>query len=243
MQKAIKIENSDSAVVRILSISDISILDTSLGSDYFAIEDYADKPEVSDPALEIYYPMYNKTTKSFSWTLVNYQITSPDGLVDSESLKTDNATLKAANESLQKTVDTLNNQINPVPTTFTEKQTVKQEENKKALATFLDNNPILFTDNGYYGVTEDDQNEMSLNLAQYQLCINAGQTSTLEWHPKHKACKTFTVEDFTKLVLAIKAFVYPYVQQCQTTKTQIYATTTEDELNAITINYVLKATV
>ena len=65
------------------------------------------------------------------------------------------------------------------------------------MAKFLDKNPLLFTDGEYYGVTQEDQNELSLNLNQYQLTISAGQEAVLQWHPKHKACKDFSIEEFT----------------------------------------------
>ena len=59
----------------------------------------------------------------------------------------------------------------------------------------------------------------------------------LEWHPRHAACRAFTLEEYTGLILAVKNFVYPYVQQCQVLKEQIYNAKTVEELKAVKIVY------
>ena len=121
---------------------------------------------------------------------------------------------------------------------FSAAQERKQNENKKALAEFLQNNPITWTDGCVYGVTEEDQNELALNLNQYQLQVAAGLPNVkLEWHPRHAACRDFTLEEYTGLVLAVKNFVYPYVQQCQTLKEKIYNAKNINELKAVAIVY------
>ena len=114
----------------------------------------------------------------------------------------------------------------------------KQEENKQALAKFLNENPIVWQDGCAYGVTEEDQTELALNMNQYQLQVAAGiPDAKLEWHPRHAACRAFTLEEYTGLILAVKNFVYPYVQQCQVLKEQIYNAKTVDELKAVEIVY------
>ena len=121
---------------------------------------------------------------------------------------------------------------------FSSAQDRKQDENKKALAEFLQANPITWTDGCVYGVTEEDQTELALNMNQYQLQVAAGLTDVkLEWHPRHAACREFTLEEYTGLILAVKNFVYPYVQQCQVLKEQIYNAKTVDELKAVEIVY------
>ena len=191
MQKAINIDNTGKTVERVLSIANPSIIENNpTGIEYILIEDYVEPPEVLNPSLDINYPMYNKETQKFYWVTVNYQNTATDMYV----------ALETANADISKTKDkisAINNQINPVPVTLEEKQDYKQNENNKALAKFLDQNPLLFTDGEYYGVTQEDQNELSLNLNQYQLTISAGQEAVLQWHPKHKACKDFSIEEFT----------------------------------------------
>ena len=116
-------------------------------------------------------------------------------------------------------------------------QAALQDRNKQALAAHLAAHPLQWQDGKYYGVTEADQSEISLNMMQYQLATQAGIPATLEWHAVREACTVWTVEQLTALTLAIAAYVYPYMRQMQITKQQIYAATTHEALEAIEIVY------
>ena len=113
----------------------------------------------------------------------------------------------------------------------------KQEQNKKALAGWLAAHPLTWTDGKVYGVTEQDQTEMAINLAQYQLAVAAGQPAALEWHAQKQQCYTFTIEEYTALSLAIAAYVYPYRRYQEQVKAAIYAAQGKEELDAIEIDY------
>ena len=115
---------------------------------------------------------------------------------------------------------------------------LKQEENKKKFSEFLAAHPIVWTDEKEYGITLEDQSEISLNLTQYQLAVSTGtNVPTLEWHAKHEACQPWTLENLTSLSMAISAAVYPYYRKMQQYKILIYSATTVEELNNIQINY------
>ena len=58
----------------------------------------------------------------------------------------------------------------------------RQEANKQALADWLAAHPLVWTDGQTYGVTQEDQDELALNLMQYQLAVHARQEEVLEWH-------------------------------------------------------------
>lgn len=113
----------------------------------------------------------------------------------------------------------------------------KQEVNKAALADWLAAHPLTWTDGKVYGVTEQDQTEMAINLAQYQLAVAAGQPAVLEWHTQKKSCHTFTLEEYTALSLSIAAYVYPYRRYLEAVKETIYEAQSKEELNAIEIDY------
>lgn len=113
----------------------------------------------------------------------------------------------------------------------------KQEQNKKALADWLAAHPLTWTDGKVYGVTEQDQTEMAINLAQYQLAAAAGQPAVLEWHAQKQQCHTFTIDEYTALSLAIAAYVYPYRRYQEQVKAAIYAVESEAEIGAIKIDY------
>lgn len=113
----------------------------------------------------------------------------------------------------------------------------RQAENKESLASWLVSHPLTWVDGNTYGVTEEDQSEMALNLQQYQLQVAAGREVELEWHTQKKMCHTFTQEQYTALSLAIIDYVYPYLRYQEAVKESIYGAQTVDEVAAVVIDY------
>ena len=139
-------------------------------------------------------------------------------------------------EQVQRLDEKVNQIVDINTLTIDEYKNYLQEKNKTALAEFLASQSVEF--NGKpYGVSEEDQNEMALNFMQYQALTTAGQQVTLEWHSKKSACETFTAEEFVQLTAMIKAFVYPYFQQMNMIKQQIFSSTSREELDKIEIKY------
>lgn len=117
-------------------------------------------------------------------------------------------------------------------------QNLKQEENKSRFAEFLKNHPLTYTDGKQYGVTMEDQNEIQLNISQYQIQVQCGiENPVLEWHSIHEACTRWTIEDLTQLVLAIRNYIYPWFEKFNTYKAMIYAATTVKEVREINLEY------
>lgn len=120
--------------------------------------------------------------------------------------------------------------------TLDEYKNKKQEENKVALANFLNNQFVTYKGK-HYGVSEEDQNEMALNLLQYNSLVSVGQECYLEWHSKKAQCESFSLEEYIELTALIKSFVYPYYQQMQKIKEQIFLCSTKWEVSLIEIYY------
>lgn len=139
-------------------------------------------------------------------------------------------------EQVQRLDEKVNQVVDINTLTLDEYKNYLQEKNKAALAEFLASQSVEFNDKPY-GVSEEDQNEMALNFMQYQALTSAGQQVTLEWHSKKSACETFTAEEFVQLTAMIKAFVYPYFQQMNVIKQQIFSSTSKEELDKIEIKY------
>ena len=125
----------------------------------------------------------------------------------------------------------------PNAKTLEELRAARQEENKAALAAWLAAHPLTWTDGKRYGVEEQDQNEMALNLMQYQAAASAGQVAPLEWHAQKEACRDFTQEEFLGLSMAISAYVYPYRRYQEAVKEAIYSARTAEEVVAVVIDY------
>lgn len=139
-------------------------------------------------------------------------------------------------EQVQRLDEKVNQVVDINTLTLDEYKNYLQEKNKTALSEFLAGQSVEF--NGKpYGVSEEDQNEMALNFMQYQALTTAGQQVTLEWHSKKSACETFTAEEFVQLTAMIKTFVYPYFQQMNVIKQQIFSSTSRQELDKIEIKY------
>lgn len=119
-----------------------------------------------------------------------------------------------------------------------EAQYAKQEENKVAFASYLNSHPLTWVDGKQYGITQEDQSEIALNINQYQVAVAAGvDNPTLEWHAKQEECSPWSLEQLSALSLAIAQVVYPKYHQMQEYKTAIFATTSIAELNAIELIY------
>lgn len=115
----------------------------------------------------------------------------------------------------------------------------KQEKNKMLFAEYLATHPLTWVDGKEYGITQEDQSEISLNINQYQVAVAAAKVEnpTLEWHARHEECQPWTLEQLVALSLAISEVVYPKYHQMQEYKTQIFGAKTIDELAAIELNY------
>lgn len=141
-------------------------------------------------------------------------------------------------EQVQRLDEKVNQVVDINTLTLDEYKNYLQEKNTTALDEFLSNQTVEF--NGkHYGVSEKDQNEMLVNIMQYQFLTGAGEEEILEWHSKKSACEAFTVEEFIQLTATIKAFIYPYMQKMNMIKAQIFSSTSKEELDKIEIKYEL----
>lgn len=125
----------------------------------------------------------------------------------------------------------------PEPVDLATVQQARQTENKAALAAWLTAHPLQWTDGKTYGVTEEDQQEMALNLMQYQVAVQAGQPAVLEWHAQKESCRTFEQSEYVALSLAIADYVYPYLRYQESVKEQIYQAETAQEVSNVKIDY------
>lgn len=125
----------------------------------------------------------------------------------------------------------------PEPVDLAAVQQARQTENKAALAAWLDAHPLQWTDGKIYGVTEEDQREMALNLMQYQVAVQAGQPAVLEWHAQKESCRTFEQSEYVALSLAIADYVYPYLRYQESVKEAIYQAQTAEEVANVEIDY------
>lgn len=119
-----------------------------------------------------------------------------------------------------------------------EAKELKQEKNKTLFAEYLASHPLTWNDGKEYGVTMEDQSEISLNLSQYQIAVQTGiESPTLEWHARHEECEPWTLENLVALSMSISAAVYPMYRKMQQYKISIYGATSLEELDKVELSY------
>lgn len=123
-----------------------------------------------------------------------------------------------------------------------EAKELKQEKNKMLFAEYLASHPLTWNDGKEYGVTMEDQSEISLNLSQYQIAVQTGiESPTLEWHARHEECEPWTLENLVALSMSISVAVYPMYRKMQQYKMSIYGATSLEELDKVELSYVEEA--
>lgn len=138
-------------------------------------------------------------------------------------------------------VEQLNQQINPTIDVETcsldDLKMFVQKKNSDSLEIFLENNPLLYTDGKYYGVSKVDRDEMSQQYLAYQLnkTINPNAEDIVKWHSKGTKCTPMSVSNFSTLALAVYAYTEPYYEEMQTIKESIMSASTKDEVLSIKI--------
>lgn len=115
---------------------------------------------------------------------------------------------------------------------------MKQETNKVLFAEYLNAHPLTWVDGKQYGITLEDQSEISLNINQYQIALQAGvENPTLEWHARQEGCAPWSLEQLVALSMAISQAVYPQYRKMNQYKTSIFDSASIEELEAIELNY------
>lgn len=114
----------------------------------------------------------------------------------------------------------------------------KQSENKQALNAFLHENPLLWKDGKYYGVTIEDQYEIQLNIQSYNVMVEQGvEHPVVYWHSVHAEAVEWDIADLQALLVDITNYIAPYFTKMNEYKSAIYRCTTKDEVLAIEISY------
>ncbi len=120
----------------------------------------------------------------------------------------------------------------------------KQEKiirSKTELAEYIATHPLMSTAHGgvmgTYSVTEEKQALMTSQYISYQAEKAVNPDAKLTWNESGKSCEVWTEEEFLRLVVEIKNYVYPLVSYQQKVEEMIQSAVTLDELDAIVIDY------
>lgn len=118
----------------------------------------------------------------------------------------------------------------------------KQNENNRNLSDYLDKHPLTWIDGKKYGITKEDQNEITMNLLSYTTAKEAGvENPVLEWHAINEACVPWEYEKLVALSIDIREAVYPWYSLNQKYKEKIFACDVIKSVDEIELNYNKKA--
>lgn len=125
----------------------------------------------------------------------------------------------------------------PEPDTLAENKTARIQQSKDDLETYLAEHPIQWTDGEYYAITQKKQNQLTSKILSATLAAQTSTAYTLTWNSTGEVCKEWTLSDLSALAFAIDARVTQLVTYQQTQEVAIRNASTQEELDAIIIDY------
>lgn len=110
-------------------------------------------------------------------------------------------------------------------------------ESKADLEAYLEAHPLTWTDGKQYTITETKQNQLTSKLLAATLSAQASIPYTLTWNDTGEICKEWTLEELSALAFAIDARVTSLVTYQQTQEVAIRNAISQEELDAIVVDY------
>lgn len=114
----------------------------------------------------------------------------------------------------------------------------KRIANSKAdLSAYLVSHPLQWTDGEYYSITAEKQAQLTSKIMAATMAQTLSSDYHLTWNSTGEVCKEWTLQDLASLAFAIDARVTALVTYQQTKEVEIRNATTQEELDAIEVNY------
>lgn len=114
-------------------------------------------------------------------------------------------------------------------------------KSKTLLSEYLESHPLTSTAHGgkegVYSVTAEKQTLMMSQYMTYQLAKEVNPDAKLTWNESGEECEEWTEAEFLQLIMEVKQYVYPLVSYQQGVEKAINSCITQEELDAIEINY------
>ena len=128
-------------------------------------------------------------------------------------------------------------EIKPQYENIEEAKKAKIKSSKDLLKIWLEEHPLLYTDNKYYSVSEEKQALLNGNLSSYERAAKIGIEYPLKWNSTGEECTDWNYTNLLALSLSIAEYVAPRVNQQQLIELSIKACTTIEEVNNMEIKY------
>ena len=118
-----------------------------------------------------------------------------------------------------------------------ELKTKRIQQSKTDLATYLESHPLQWTDGEYYSITSEKQQQLTSKIMAATMAQTLSTDYTLTWNSTGEVCKEWTLSDLAALAFAIDARVTALVTYQQTQEVAMRNATTQEELDAIIVDY------
>lgn len=128
-------------------------------------------------------------------------------------------------------------EANPEPDYLAEAKAARIAQSKTDLAAYLESNPIQWTDGEYYAITAEKQAQLTSKIMAATMAQTLSADYHLTWNSTGEVCKEWTLSDLSALAFAIDARVTQLVTYQQTQEVAIRNASTQEELDAIIIDY------
>lgn len=116
-------------------------------------------------------------------------------------------------------------------------KTERIKQSKDDLAFYLESHPLQWTDGEYYSITQEKQNQLTSKIMAATMAQTLSADYTLTWNSTGEVCKEWTLSDLSALAFAIDQRVTVLVTYQQTQEVAMRNATTQEELNAIVVDY------
>lgn len=111
------------------------------------------------------------------------------------------------------------------------------DKSKTDLAAYLAAHPLQWTDGEYYSITAEKQQQLTSKIMAATMAQTLSASYTLTWNSTGEVCREWTLQDLSALAFAIDARVTSLVSYQQTQEVAMRNAATEEELNAIVVDY------
>lgn len=111
------------------------------------------------------------------------------------------------------------------------------QQSKDDLASYLESHPLQWTDGEYYSITQEKQNQLTSKIMAATMAQTLSTDYILTWNSTGEVCKQWTLSDLSALAFAIDKRVTSLVTYQQTQEVAMRNASTQDELDAIVVDY------
>lgn len=110
-------------------------------------------------------------------------------------------------------------------------------QSKTDLADYLETHPMTWLDGNTYSATAEKQQQLTSKLLAATMAKASSHPYTLLWNTSGGICQEWTLDTLSALAFAIDAYVTPLVKYQQTQEVAMRNAVTQEELDAIVVDY------